>query len=162
MKTCWILVLLCFAIPSSAIPASALSGNMLRATVHAMRKVPCTEITGAPVRGGFGGATEEWCLEYELRTESVSYVIRPHHMILLLLGGDVSIRLAGGQLLLHTNESPKDIRCDVLAMTLRSEQEKQERDKDREREREHNRPYAPGCYNESGTEIPCQPSDAWR
>jgi hypothetical protein len=64
-----------------------LSGNMLRATVHAMRKVPCTEITGAPVRGGFGGATEEWCLEYELRTESVSYVIRPHHMILLLLGG---------------------------------------------------------------------------
>jgi hypothetical protein len=101
-------------------------------------------------------------MEYELRTDKVSYIIRPRHMILLLLGGNVSIRLAGGQLLLHTDESPKDIRCDVLAMSLRSEQEKREQDKEWERERERTRPYAPGCYAESGEEIPCPVSDALR
>jgi hypothetical protein len=157
MKTCWIFLLFSFSIP-----ALALSGGMEKATVHAMRKAPCMEAQsasrGAGVLAGIAGTSDlggNECIEYEIRTEKVSYVIRPNRAILLLLGGDVSIKLAGSELLLRTNESLKDIRCSVLAMTLRSEAEKRER----EREREASRPYPQRCYTESGREFPC-PDDA--
>jgi hypothetical protein len=126
---------------------------MEKATVHAMRKVPCMEIqsTGRAgmlsglVTGPSSGGVNE-CIEYELRTEKVSYIIRPHRAILLLLGGDVSIKLADNELLLRTSEAAKDIRCAVLAMSLRSEVEKRER-------REHPAPQS--CYAESGRQISC-------
>jgi hypothetical protein len=148
MKICWTLVLLC-----GCIPAFALSGGMQKATVHAMRKVPCMEpqstgrggVVSGLVFGGGGGAVNE-CIEYELRTEKVSYIIRPHHAILLLLGGDVSIKLAENELLLRTSEAVKDIRCAVLAMSLCSEAEK--------RERERSAPQR--CYAESGRQISCR------
>jgi hypothetical protein len=89
------------------------------------------------------------CIEYELRTGKVIYTIRPHRAILLLLGGDVAIKLAGSELLLRTSESVKDIRCSVFAMSLRSEAEK------KERERERGRPISTRCYTESGREIFC-------
>jgi hypothetical protein len=144
MKTYWI-----FALLLASIPTFALSGGMQKATVHAMRKVPCLETQSsgrgealAGIVGGSSPANE--CIEYELRTEKVSYIIRPHRAILLLLGGDVSIKLAENELLLRTNEPGKDIRCAVLSMSLRSEAEKRERRRDSQR-----------CYAESGREIPC-------
>jgi len=151
MKTCWILVLLC-----SSLPALALSGGMEKATVQSMRKVPCmeTQSTGhggfisGLLDGGSPGMVNE-CIEYELRTDKVSYIIRPNRAILLLLGGNVLIKLADSELLLRTSNAPKDIRCAVLAMSLRSEAEK------RDRERERARPAPPRCYTESGQEIPC-------
>ena len=117
MKICWILALL-----GCSIPTFALRGGMQKATVQAMRKVPCTgtesQSTGrngflSGLAGSSSGGGE--CIEYELRTEKVSYIIRPHRAILLLLGGDVSIKLADNELLLRTTESVKDIRCAVLA-----------------------------------------------
>jgi hypothetical protein len=151
MKTCWIFVLLC-----STLPALALSGGMEKATVHSMRKVPCmaTQETGrggilSNLVGGSGsgdGAINE-CIEYELRTDKVSYIIRPRRAVLLLLGGNVSIKLADSELLLRTGEAIKDIRCAVLAMTLRTEAERKERERER---------VGPArCYAESGREIPC-------
>jgi hypothetical protein len=149
MKNCWILALLC-----CSVPIFALNGSMEKATVHAMRKVPCMESqnTGhggfiAGLAGSSGVANE--CIEYELRTGKVIYTIRPHRAILLLLGGDVAIKLAGSDLLLRTNESVKDVRCSVIAMSLRSEAEK------KERERERGRPVSLRCYTESGREIFC-------
>jgi hypothetical protein len=147
MKICWILALLCCSIPTFA-----LRGGMEKATVHAMRKVPCMEtqstgrggILSGLLDGGSSGSVGE-CIEYELRTEKVTYIIRPNRAILLLLGGDVSIKLAGNELLLRTNDAAKDIRCSVLSMSLRSEAEK--------RERSHQ--YTRNCYAESGREIPC-------
>ena len=146
MKTCWILILLC-----SALPAFALRGGMEKATVYAMHKVPCMEAQSSGhggifsgLGGGNGGVVNE-CIEYELRTEKVRYIIRPNRAILLLLGGDVSIKLADSELLLRTGESAKDIRCAVLAMSLRSEVEP----------REGNRPVRPICHAESGREISC-------
>jgi hypothetical protein len=144
MKIFYILVLLC-----CSVPALALRGGMEKATVQAMRKVPCTEVQSsshgghlAELLAGNSNNVGE-CVEYELRTEKVSYIIRPHRAVLLLLGGDVSIKLADSELILHTNDGVKDIRCAVLAMTLRSEAEKQERNR------------AHRCYAESGREIPC-------
>jgi hypothetical protein len=108
---------------------------------------------------GTSGTGANECTEYELRTEKVSYIIRPGRAILLLLGGDVSIKLAGSELLLRTSDSPKDIRCSVLAMTLRTEVEKKERERDRESSRE----FPSRCYTESGREILCPgESDALR
>lgn len=148
MKTCWILALLC-----CSVPVFAVRGGMEKATVHAMRKVPCMEAQG-PNHGGFlagltgsSDAANE-CIEYELRTGKVIYTIRPHRPILLLLGSDVAIKLAGSELLLRTSESVKDIRCSVLVMSLRSVAEK--KDKDRELSRPTSR-----CYTESGREIFC-------
>ncbi len=158
MKSCWILALLC-----CTLPAFALSGGMEKASVQAMRKVPCPGTAG---RGGFppglvngssGPDNISECVEYELYTGKVSYIIRPHRAILLLLGGDVFIKLAGDQLILHTSAAPKYIHCAVLAMTLRSEDEKREKEKEweREREAERRRYYPPSCFNETGTEVPC-------
>jgi hypothetical protein len=150
MKICWILALLCCSIPTFAV-----RGGMEKATVHAMRKVPCTESQSTGRNGflsglaGSSGSGSSECIEYELRTEKVSYIIRPHRAILLLLGGDVSIKLADNELLLRTSQSVKDIRCAVLAMSLRSEAEI----KDRERER--SRPAPTRCHTESGREILC-------
>ena len=142
MKIYCILALLCCSIPTFA-----LRGGMEKATVHAMRKVPCAD---SPSSGHSGILAEivgsnnmGECVEYELRTEKVSYIIRPHRSVLLLLGGDVYIKLADSELILHTSDAVKDIRCAVLAMTLRSEAEKQERNRSRR------------CYAESGREILC-------
>lgn len=149
MKICWILALLCCSIPTFA-----LRGGMEKAIVHAMRKVPCMESQSTGKNGflsglaGTGSGSGE-CIEYELRTEKVSYTIRPHRAILLLLGGDVAIKLADSELLLHTSESVKDIRCSVIAMSLRSDAER------KERERERSRPAPMRCYAESGREILC-------
>jgi hypothetical protein len=144
MKTCWIIALLC-----SSIPALALSGGMEKAVVHAMRKTPCAESPNnghrnavlSELAGSAAGGGE--CIEYELRTQKVSYVIRPHVAILLLLGADVYIELAKDELLLHTSVVPKDIHCSVLAMSLRAKQEQRERRQ------------PPLCLSESGTEIAC-------
>jgi hypothetical protein len=160
MKTFWIFALLC-----CSLPAFALSGGMEKASVHAMRKVSCTDAQ-TPGRGGFlsglanGGNSPDIpndCVEYELHTDKVSYIIRPHRVILLPLGGDVLIKLAGDGLILRISAEVKDLRCDVLAMTLRSEQDRREREKEweREREAEGGRQYPPGCYTGTGTEIPC-------
>jgi hypothetical protein len=127
---------------------------MEKAIVHSMRKVPCQEsqetgrggILSNLVGGGGSGIFNE-CIEYELRTDKVSYIIRPRRAVLLLLGGNVSIKLADSELLLRTGEAIKDIRCAVLSMTLRAEAEK------REREREASGP--PRCYSQSGREINC-------
>jgi len=154
MRKCWIFALLCCVIPGCATPAGAVMGAMEKATVHAMRKVPCMDSPGGgrPGFGGGGGVPE--CTEYELRSAKVSYRIRPRRSILLLLGGDVSIKLAGDQLLLHSNESVKDIHCDVLEMWLNSEEDKREQEKAWERERD--RSYNPQpCYSASGRETPC-------
>jgi hypothetical protein len=153
MKICWILALL-----GCSIPTFALRGGMEKATVQAMRKVPCMESQSTGRSGflsGLAGSSSGGgeCIEYELRTEKVSYIIRPHRAILLLLGGDVSIKLADNELLLRTTESVKDIRCAVVAMSLRSDAEK----KDRERNR--SRPAPTRCYAESGREILCPGED---
>jgi hypothetical protein len=153
MKICWILALLCCSIPTFA-----LRGGMEKATVHSMRKVPCMEsqnTAGNRLLSGLAGSSSGGgeCIEYELRTEKVSYIIRPRHAILLLLGGDVSIKLADNELLLRTSESVKDIRCAVLAMSLRSDAEK------KERERERSRPAPMRCYAESGREVLCPDGD---
>jgi hypothetical protein len=115
MKTWPILLLLC-----CTVPGFALGGEMQKATVHSMRKVPCMDNPGAggmvPGMTGVIGVGSE-CTEYELRTTKVSYVIQPRRSVLLLAGGD---------LLLHTSESVKDIRCDVLSMSLLSDVERKE------------------------------------
>ena len=148
MKPCWILALLC-----CTIPAFALSGGMEKATVHAMRKVPCAEGQGSG-HGGFlsgfasvsaGPGTVGECIEYELYTAKVSYIIRPNRAILLLLGGDVSIKLAGDELLLRSSEAPKNLRCAVLAMSLLSDAEKTGGSDQ----------LSPRCYSRSGREYPC-------
>lgn len=156
MKTCWILVLLC-----AGFPAFALSGGMQKAVVHAMRKSPCTE--GQSDAGHHGvisgiigtGTFSNQCIEYELLTNTVRYVIRPHVAILLLLGDDVYIKLAGDELLLRSSEAPKDIRCSVLSMSLRSDED------ENEARREWNRSSV--CRSESGEEVPCAaPREAFR
>lgn len=143
MRSYWLLALLL-----SSIPTFALRGAMEKATVHAMRKVPCmeTQSTGrGGILAGLAGAGDgvNECIEYELRTEKVSYIIRPHRAVLLLLGGDVSIKFADSELLLRVNDGGKDIRCSVVAMSLRTDAEK--------REKAHLR----SCYAESGREVAC-------
>ena len=147
MKTCWILALLC-----CSLPAFGLSRGMEKAIVHSMRKVPCIDIPETArvdlhsnlvaTPPDIGGE----CVEYELRTEKVSYVIRPRRRILLLLGGDVSIRFATNELLLRTADLTKDVRCDVLSMSLRTAAETSERRRDRQPPER--------CY-EAGHEIRC-------
>lgn len=141
MKPFRIFVLLC-----CSFPAFALHGGVQKATVYAMRKVPC-EVQGQGNSGFLVGGRANDCTEYELRTAKVDYIIRPRHDILLLLGSDVSIRLANSELLLRTTDSAKDIRCQVLAMTLRSEVERRERNRERD--------SRPICYSEAGREILC-------
>ena len=150
MKTCWILTLLC-----CSLPALALGGEMEKATVHSMRKVPCMDAAPQAARLGVlsnlvGGPSDIGgeCVEYELRTEKVSYVIRPHRPILLLLGGNVSIKFASSELLLRTAGAPKDIRCAVLAMSLRAAAEKAEQ------RSAHNYQSPVRCF-EAGREIRC-------
>jgi hypothetical protein len=118
---------------------------------------------GLPAPGMPQGLGDEECTEYELRTGKVSYIIHPRHAILLELGGDVAIRLAGNELLLRTGGAVKEIRCDVLGMMLRSEQEKQEKERERERSIQPTRRYAPpGCYTDAGMEISCGEEEARR
>ena len=69
-----------------------------------------------------------------LLTERVRYVIRPRVAILLLLGDDVYIELAGDQLLLRTSEARKDVHCAVLSMTLRGSEEREENEAKDERQ----------------------------
>jgi hypothetical protein len=144
MKTCCILVLLC-----CAIPALALSGNMEKATVHSMRKVPCAEAQTSGRGGFFSGLANSGvgmpgeCVEYELHTAKVVYIIRPNRNILLLLGGDVSIKLAGDELLMRTPDAPKDVRCSVVGMSLLTDVNKSELTRTRV------------CLNEDGREITC-------
>lgn len=169
-KICCILALIC-----STTPVLALNGSMERATVHAMRKVPCmdaqlagheeilavTTASDNPSAGAMGPVAGE-CIEYELRTGKVSYVVHPHHAVLLQVGGEVSIKLAGKQLILQTGGAAKEIHCDVRSMTLRSEQEKREQDKEWERENRPSRHYPSGCYNDAGTEFSCDADEAYR
>ena len=165
MKNCWMLVLLwvmrigcILALLCSTNPALALSGVTEKATVHAMRNVPCMA----------QAIDSDECIEYELRTGKVSYIIYPRRAILLEVGGDVVIRLAGNELMLRPSGAAKEIRCDVIAMMLRSEQEKKEqeleweRDRKRERESQPSRYYPRGCYTESGIEISCGEQEAHR
>jgi hypothetical protein len=165
----------CFYRMSHRLVKPALSGSPERATVHAMRKVPCMEaqvpgigeilaVSSGPDGGSVatGGPVAGECIEYELRTGKVSYVIHPHRAILLEVGGQVSIKLSGKQLLLQASGAAKEIRCDVLSMTLRSEQEKREQEKEWERENQPSRHYPSGCYTESGMEFSCGEDEAYR
>jgi hypothetical protein len=149
MKTCWLLVLLC-----SGFPAFALSGGMQKAVVHAMRKSHCTEGQSDPGHHGViseiigTGTVSNQCVEYVLFTDTVRYVIRPRVAILLLLGDDVYIKLAGDELLLRSSEAPKNIRCAVLSMTLRGSEEDENEARDERR-------HPSVCLSESGEEVPC-------
>ena len=139
MKSFWILVLLCSAIP-------ALAGGTENATVAAMRKAPCTETANSAPQDSAGdemaGSGGGKCFEYELQTENVSYIIRPRSAVLLPPGTEVSIKMAKGELLLSTDGFPKPIRCTVRAMFLRSEEPRMWR-----------RPA--GCFTRAGEEISC-------
>ena len=157
MKTCWILALLC-----SSLPVFALSGGMQRAVVQAMRKSHCTEGQSSPghhgvISGIMGSGTSGGeCIEYVLLTEQVRYVIRPRVAILLLLGDDVYIKLAGDELLLRTSEAPKDVHCAVLSMTLLGSEEDENEAKEESR-------HPSVCLDESGDEVPCsKASEAFR
>jgi len=148
MKICWILALL-----GCTVPGLALGGGMQKATVHAMRKVHCTQSIGGILGTIVGPSEDSECIEYEVRTEKVSYFIRPNRAILLLLDSDVSIKLAGNELLLHTSASVKDIRCNVVSMSLRSDSDKDKKERNYQDSRR--------CRTESGKEIPCadEPED---
>ncbi|MDR3762566.1 MAG: hypothetical protein P4M01_00570 [Acidobacteriota bacterium] len=122
-------VFVCFALP-----AWAVNGNMEKAVVFAMHKVPCPDdpqaMRSAQLATALGGHEVGGdCMEYELRTEKVSYVIRPHNSVLLLLGSSVTIRPIRGDLILHSGDQPKDVRCQVMSMTLRTEAERKSRQK---------------------------------
>jgi hypothetical protein len=186
MKTCWIFVLLCvmkvgcvLGVLGSATPALALSGNIEKATVQAMRTAPCM-ITGMipggkidsvnsrldPGNSRLDPAPAPTCIEYELHTGKVSYIIHPHRQILLQVGGDVIIRLAGNELRLRVSGEPKEIRCDVVAMTLQSEDGTKEKEKTKEwkweRPNQPARQNPPGCYSGLGDEISCGEQEAHR
>jgi hypothetical protein len=149
MKTCWILALLC-----SSFPAFALSGGMQKAIVHAMRKSHCADAQSSPghhgvISGIIGSDTPaSECVEYVLFTDQVRYVIRPRVAILLLLGDDVYIKLAGDTLLLRSSEARKDVRCAVLSMTLRGSEEDENEARDERR-------HPSVCLDQSGDEVPC-------
>ncbi len=64
--------------------------------------------------------------------------------------------------MLQASGEVKDIHCDVLSMTLRSEQEKKEEEKGWERENQPSRRYPSGCYTESGIEFSCDGDEAYR
>lgn len=167
VKNCCILALIC-----STAPVFALNGGLERATVHAMRKAPCMVARAAgngeilPVSGGpeatvpNPAGTE--CVQYELRTGTVSYVIHPHRTILLEVGGEVSIKLTGRQLILQTSSEAKEIRCDVLSMTLRSEEERREKEREWEHDNQPSRRYSSGCDTASGGGFSCEDDDAFR
>lgn len=154
MKRFLIFVLLC-----CPLPALAYSGGMEKAIVHSMRKVSCMDAPRLPspqmnpMSGYFAPPSDPApapggdCVEYELRTDKVTYTIRPRHPILLLVGASVAIKLAVNELVVRAPDAAKDIRCSVVAMSLRSETEKAER-----RDRSH--PPAVRCF-ESGREILC-------
>ncbi len=173
MKTCWMVVLRCamrtgciLALLCSAYPAVALGGGTQTAIVHAMRNVSCTGDQGSSAEiYYYPHAIPEdpaMCIEYELRTGKVSYFIHPRRAILLQVGGEVVIRLAGNELLLRTSGAAKEIRCEVLAMTLRSEQEQKEKDWEWERRTQPRRDFLRGCYTEAGIEISCEEEEARR
>jgi hypothetical protein len=164
MKTRWTLVLLGFSVVSIFFcsPARGLSGGMETAVVQAMRKLPCNEAQrSAGHKGilsgliGSGGPANE-CIAYELHSEKVTYIIRPRVAILLLLGANVEIKLVNDELLLRTDQAPKEIRCAVLSMTLRSEEQQ------RKQEREEQR-HIPICLSDSGDAVPCgEETEAFR
>ena len=138
-------------------PAAALSGGMQKAVVHAMHKVPCAGGQGSASHkgiladlAGVGGSANE-CIEYQLLTDKVTYVIRPRVAILLMLGDDVYIKLAGDQLLLHTAQAPTDIHCSVLSMRLRGDEDGEGRDE---------RHQARLCFSDDGAETPCPEQSA--
>jgi hypothetical protein len=174
MKTCTILVLLCVvkigcivALLCSAKPAAALGGGMETATVHSMRKVACMEDLAMAAHSVYAmapGAVPANCVEYELRTAKVSYTIQPRHAVLLLVGGDVGIRLTGNELILRSAGAVKEVRCDVLTMALRTEAEKKEKERDRERERDKGPSlFSPRpCNPASGIETNCEEVEARR
>ncbi len=126
------LLLLVFVFVSFALPALAVSGNMEKAMVFSMRKVPCPDaqamrgVQMSPMMGRDMGGD---CMEYELRTDKVSYVIRPRNSVLLLLGSSVMIRPVRGELAMRSSDQPKEIRCLVMSMTLRTEAERNTRQK---------------------------------
>jgi hypothetical protein len=132
------LLLLC-----AAIPAFAVRDGGEKATVYAMRKLPCSQVlpqmTGYPAMPR--GADDHECVEYELHTAKVTYIIVPRREVLLLVGSEVNIRMASSELLVHTQDSAKDIRCSVVSMSLRSESEQ--------------RQSSASCYSESGRPIAC-------
>ncbi len=187
MKTGWIPALLCLkfccmlSLICSTSSALALNGEMERAVVRSMRKVPCMATAGmeallassapgygpvpasaGPEAGPVTGSVTGQCIEYELHTGKVSYVIQPRHAILLEVGGEVAIKLVGKNLILQPAGLAKEIHCDVLSMTLRSDEEKKEKDKEWERENQPSRHYTTGCYTESGIEFNCGKAQAYR
>ena len=143
---------LLFVLCCCALPALGLAGGMERAIVHVMRKVPCEDSgQGRGLPPGMAtpmvAANEGGCLEYELRTKKVSYVIRPHKQVLLMVGEEVMIRLAVSELIVSSPGLPKEVRCGVHSMMLLTEAEREER-------RERERPVIVRCY-ENGQLAPC-------
>lgn len=153
MKRCRILLLLCSAIAALAVAGNA-GGKMETAVVTSMRKVPCIDgLDGDKQTESYARMSNVGgeCIEYELRSETVRYVIRPRGNVLLLLGNEVSIRPFKSELLLHTGEAPKDIHCAVRAMTLLLGEK---------RKAQTEPPNPPRlCIDRSGDEVPC-PRDA--
>ena len=148
------LLLLVFVFVSFALPALAVSGNMEKAMVFAMRKIPCPDnpqaMRSASVAAMFGGEVNGDCMEYELRTEKVNYVIRPRNSVLLLLGSTVTIRPMRGELVLRSSDLPKEVRCAVMSMVLRTEAERTARQKQAQMQAQ-----APARCYDGAVEIAC-------
>lgn len=149
MKRCCLFLILCFALP-----AFGLAGGMERAIVHVMRKVPCEGSAAfqAPPMGmggvQAGTSTGGDCLEYELRTKKVSYVVRPHKQVLLMVGEEVTIRLAISELLVSSPGLPREVKCSVHSMVLLSEAERNDR------RQQQQQPVILRCYD-NGQAVPC-------
>jgi hypothetical protein len=157
MKSGWMVVLLGLGIVGgiSCTPAAALSGGMEKAVVQAMRRVPCAEGQSgehnkvvSAIAGAGGDGT---CMEYQLHTARVSYVIRPRVAVLLHLGDDVYIKLFKDELLLRTGQAPKDIRCSVLSMKLRGDSDAEEKEVRR---------HPAICLSETGEAVACTEDSA--
>lgn len=146
MKSPWIFVpLWTFVLLCPSLPALALSGNVEQATVTSMHRVACQPVQTLISTGQHGeaaNAPREDCVEYELRTATVSYIVRPRSPVLLLLGSNVSLRVVKDKLMLRTAETPREIHCAVVAMSLLEGEERPQR-------------RAPACLNSLGEEIPC-------
>jgi chorismate synthase len=88
------------------------------------------------------------CLEYELRTKKVSYVVRPHKQVLLMVGEEVTIRLAISDLIVSSPGLPREVKCSVHSMVLLSEAERNER------RQQQQQPVILRCYD-NGQAVPC-------
>ena len=175
MKTCWILVLLCVMqdrLHSCPALRCDSRGRTERRHGKSNRPLPCERFPAWTTQRTCPVPTAAAAPRSRRRAtaSSTSFaparsatIIHPRRAILLWLGGDVAIRLAGNELILRTGGAVKrdSLRRDLH--DLRSEQEKKEKEREQEWEREQPSLVAitrPGCYTESGIEISCGGEEA--